>query len=156
KKIKTDLGGALQLERNALAQSKAGDDGEAKTEIQNSVELLDSGLPAASWMDAPDRFDAVGAPHSVWSHFDIDYAEILTLDKRALKQKGAALQATVHEALARKQDLYNDVTGQLRSYDCRELINLQGPITVNGVPQGQAVLTIDWTCIHAIRSILVD
>ncbi len=39
---------------------------------------------------------------------------------------------------------------------CSEVIDLRGPITVNGVPQGPSTLTIDTSCTKPVDSVYVD
>ena len=38
---------------------------------------------------------------------------------------------------------------------CSELINLQGPITVNGVPQGGSRLSVDVACSRPVGKLII-
>jgi hypothetical protein len=59
-------------------------------------------------------------------------------------------------ALQKKEQIRDAVTAQLKDTNCAELVNLHGPIVVNGVPQGQPQLTVEVSCKEPEKSIYVD
>jgi hypothetical protein len=59
-------------------------------------------------------------------------------------------------AAEKKNDLIDLVTSELEHSMCSEVIDLRGPITVNGVPQGPSTLTIDTSCTKPVDSVYVD
>jgi hypothetical protein len=79
----------------------------------------------------------------------------ITWDKRALEQSGGAFATYVGIALKKKEAVYSLVHAEITHPMCSELINLQGPITVNGVPQGGSQLSVDVACSRPVSKLIV-
>jgi hypothetical protein len=63
-----------------------------------------------------------------------------------------ALATYVGIALKKKEAVYSLVHAEIKSPMCSELINLQGPITVNG---GSSQLTVDVACSRPVSKLIV-
>src|SRR5579863_8135533 len=77
--LHTVLSDALKLERNALEQSKAGDETAAHSELGNASSLIASAQPAAEFMTAPP-LALLRGKDDPWEHFDEDIQDIASLD----------------------------------------------------------------------------
>lgn len=152
KVLKKNVGGALQLERSAEALAKAGELPEAKSELKNSVKLLKASTPAAEWMTDPFR-----EPKDPWSTFStkLDDVTITDLDAIAADRK-AGVETLIAMALAEKTAVYKLVTRELSALTCGVLVNDQGPVTVNGVAQGEEQVSVDVACREAIKDIKIE
>lgn len=154
--VKTNVGDAIRLEKSALRLAKDGNQAGAKEEIKNAEDLLEGAYPAADAL-TPSPGLSTHAPGSGWEHLDFDIRLAARDDAKAVRRRGAPLNTgEVEAALFQKNRIYDLVNGELTHPLCSVLINLQGPIEVNGVPQGHAQLSVDVSCTTPIKRVLVD
>ncbi len=155
KMLKASLGGSFALAQQALALSRTGDDPAAHAKLAGSRALLAKGLPAALWMDEPSVFRRFGATRSRFDGFAQGFRAVASLDDAALQSHGARLRATVVSASRKKQTLLAAVAHQLTHAACKEVVDRQGPVMVNGVPQGDPQLMVEFFCTKRIAKIYV-
>jgi hypothetical protein len=152
--LKTDLGDALKLERDALQLSNAGEDADARSELENARGLIVAAEPAAEWMSAPPVL-ALRGRDDPWESFEDDIYDIDNLDKLASHEKGSRLRSALEAANLKKLAAYALVSNELAHPDCAEIINRQGPLVVDNVPQGPTTVTVDFACKQRIDEFFI-
>ena len=151
--VKTNVDDAIKLEANAYKQWKAGNKAQARKEIENAVTLLDGALPAADALTPPVDLTKY-VPDNSWERLGRNMRDVIYWDKRAVEKNGAFDYDIVKAALT-KHAIYALVNNELTHPVCLEAINLQGPITVNGVPQGHSQLSVDVSCTRPVQKIVL-
>ena len=150
-----NLGDAIKLEQNAVYLVDHGNEAGARSEIKNSEQLLNKALPAAKALTTPPELRQFAPPDTSWDRVEENTNSAITWDKRALEQSGGALATYVGIALKKKEAVYSLVHAEITHPMCSELINLQGPITVNGVPQGGSQLSVDVACSRPVGKLII-
>jgi hypothetical protein len=150
-----NLGDAIKLEQNAVYLVDHGNEAGARSEIKNSERLLNKALPAADALTTPPELRQFAPPDTSWDRVGENTRSALSWDKRALEQSGGALATYVGIALKKKEAVYSLVHAEITHPMCSELINLQGPITVNGVPQGGSRLSVDVACSRPVGKLII-
>jgi hypothetical protein len=153
--VDANLGDAIKLEQNAVYLVDHGNEAGARSEIKNSESLLNKALPAADALTTPAELRQFAPPDTSWDRVGENTRSAITWDKRALEQSGGALATYVGIALKKKEAVYSLVHAEIKHPMCSELINLQGPITVNGVPQGSSQLSVDVACSRPVTKVIV-
>jgi hypothetical protein len=151
--VRTGVEDALALEGNALKQWNAGNKEQAKKELENAEKILDGALPAADALTPPVDLSHY-VPDNSWERLGRNMRDIIYWDKRAM-EKGANVHYDLLLAAAKKRDVYTLVNNEITHPVCLELINLRGPITVNGVPQGSSQLSVDVSCTRPVQKIVL-
>jgi hypothetical protein len=151
--VRTSVEDALALEGNALKQWNAGNKAQAAKELENAEKLLDGALPAADAL-TPTLDLTHYVPDNSWERLGRNMRDIIYWDKRAL-EKGASFHYDILLAATKKHDVYTLVNNEITHPACLEAINLQGPITVNGVPQGSSQLSVDVSCTRPVQKIVI-
>ena len=145
---------AISLENNAAKQAKAGNEAEAKKELQNALHLLDQVAPEVKSLTPPRDFNSWVLPNS-WQTLNSRFQGVIGVDERALTSSGGNFLLDLYTANHVKQAIYTQVDNEIRHPMCSELINLQGPVTVNGVPQGNPQLSVDVSCNQPEKKVIV-
>jgi len=151
--VRTGVEDALALEGNALKQWHAGNKAQAAKELENAEKILDGALPAADALTPPLDLSHY-VPDNSWERLGRNMRDIIDWDKRAL-EKGANFHYDILLAATKKHAVYTLVNNEITHPVCLEAINLQGPITVNGVPQGHSQLSIDVSCTRPVQKIVI-
>ena len=155
--MKTNLTSAITAEKEAWLNFHRGNNAGGEHWLSEAEAALDGSENAATYLTVPSDVDNV-FPDSSWANVSKHLHDALTWDQRALK-KSEPVQTRknlIADALVRKKDLLTLVTGELTHPMCSELINLEGPFEVNGVPQGSATLTVEASCTQPEKSIYID
>ena len=152
--VRTGVEDALALEGNALKQWNAGNKEQAKKELENAEKILDGALPAADALTPPVDLSHY-VPDNSWERLGRNMRDIIYWDKKAT-EKGANFHYDIVLAASKKHAVYTLVNNEITHPVCLEAINLQGPITVNGVPQGHSQLSIDVSCRQPEQKVIVD
>ena len=157
--LKTNVHDAMLLEKNALALSEAGEKGKAEAEIKQSLTFLEGASDAAKFLTTSPML-APYAKNDPWNNLSSDLESAIKDDRKAAdaaprRQGYLDVHYYLFQAAGWKDDIYKLVNGEVQHPMCTELINLQGPIMVNGVPQGQSQLSVDFSCTHAIKMIYI-
>jgi hypothetical protein len=150
-----NLGDAIKLEQNAVYLVDHGNEAGARSEIKNSERLLNKALPAADALTTPPELRQFAPPDTSWDRVGENTRSALSWDKRALEQSGGALATYVGIALKKKEAVYSLVHAEIAHPMCSELINLQGPITVNGAPLSGSRLSVDVACSRPVSQLIV-
>ena len=146
---------AMTLETNAIKLSKAGNEEGATKEIKNALHLLNQVLPSAKTLTPPDEFSHY-APANSWLHLTSNMKLLITMDESALRSTSpGGFRSELYNANHVKEQLYTLVDDEVRFPKCSELINLRGPITVNGVAQGSSQLSVDVSCNRPEQKVIV-
>jgi hypothetical protein len=133
---------------------RAGNKAQAAKELENAEKLLDGALPAADALTPPlDLTHYV--PDNSWERLGRNMRDIIYWDKRAL-EKGANFHYDIVLAAIKKHAVYTLVNNEITHPVCLEAINLEGPITVNGVPQGSSQLSVDVSCTSPEQKVIID
>jgi hypothetical protein len=107
-------------------------------------------LTTYKWLDGihGNRWDDVRS--------EIDY--ILADDQKAANPETsvARRRQLLLSAVGKKNDLFDLVTNELEHAPCTEVVDLRGPITASGVPQGHSTVTVDVSSTKPEKSIYVD
>ena len=154
KTVRLGVSYAITLENNAAKQAKAGNDAEAKKELQNAVHLLDQVALDVKALTPPRDFNSWVLPNS-WQKLDSTFRGVVGTDERALTSSGGSFLMDLYTANHFKEEIYKLVDNEIRHPMCSELINLQGPVTVNGVPQGNPQLSVDVACNQREKKVIV-
>jgi hypothetical protein len=154
--LKTDLDAALYYETQALASAKSRDSAKAHEQLVNARGALNDMEDAVREL-TPSTFYAsqfllLNHTPEPWLRLEDQYANVLAYDADARFQVGSTLVTTLEKANALKHEMLDFVTAAIHSR-CLELINLRGPIEVNGVPQGHSQLTVSVTCDDPIEQL---
>jgi hypothetical protein len=150
-----NLGDAIKLEQNAVYLVDHGNEAGARSEIKNSEQLLNKALPAVKALNTPPELRTFAPPDTSWERLIENTNSALSWDKRALEQSGGALATLVGIALKKKEAVYSLVHAEITHPMCSELINLQGPITVNGVPMTGSRLSVDVACSRPVGKLII-
>jgi hypothetical protein len=147
---------ALKAERYAFNYNKSGSVDVATKELRAAAVVIKDTEQVASYLTTYKWLDGIhGNP---WDDVrsNIDY--ILTDDERAASPgtSVARRRQLLLSAGEKKNDLLDLVTAELKRPPCDEVIDLRGPITVNGVAQGHSTVTVDVSCTTPEKSIYVD
>lgn len=129
-----NVGDAIKLERNAIYLIEHGNEKGARSEVKNSLELLNEALPATVVLNTPGPLRQVGAPDSSWDRVTENTKAAIRWDKEALDQSGNGLAADLTVALTKKQNVYSLVHAEIKTPMCTLQTNLES-IAVNGVQQ---------------------
>jgi hypothetical protein len=151
--VRTSVEDALALEGNALKQWNAGNKAQAAKELENAEKLLEGALPAADALTPPLDLSHY-VPDNSWERLGKNMRDIIYWDKRAL-EKGANFHYDILLTATKKHAVYTLVNNELTHPVCLEAINLQGPITVNGVPQGHSQLSVDVSCTRPVQKFVL-
>lgn len=102
------------------------------------------GLPDTGWKKVKHYTDSADSYYDQEAlyhlHHDMKPEDAARWIRGAITKKNAALK----------------VVNYLAHPPCTELVNLRGPIMVNGVPQGPSQLTLSFSCTVAINEVEVD
>jgi hypothetical protein len=149
KVARTNLETALNYEHRALIAAKDGEHERAHHDLSESRNALADARGAIGELMPPPAeaaaFDQANHRTEPWTHYDEDIVGIINIDKRAHERKGAELVAEIQKSIGEKKALLRDLTSAIHNA-CAELVNLQGPFKVNGVPQGTSQLTVSISC----------
>jgi hypothetical protein len=153
--VRTGVSYAITLENNAIKQSRAGNDAEAKKEIQNALHLLDQILPSAQSLTPPTDYSHI-VPSNSWQNLSSNVRRIIELDEDALvTTEGANLRYELHSAAHYKEAVYNLVDLEIRYPMCSEAINYQGAPVVAGVSQGNPQVSVDVACDQPEQKVII-
>jgi hypothetical protein len=153
--VRTGVSYAMTLETNALKQSKAGNEAEAKKEIQNALHLLDQVLPSAQSLTPPTDYNHV-VPSNSWENLTSHLRHIIEYDEDALtSSEPTSLRYELHSAAPIKEAIYNLVNLEIKYPMCSEAINLEGAPVVAGVSQGNPHLSVDVACDQGEQKVIV-
>lgn len=149
KVVKVDVQAALTYEKMALASAKKGNSAKAHEQLVNARGALNDMVDALKEL-VPDDWWAteylkVNHKEDPWTQVDRKWYTASNADYDAEYQVGSQLVHTLEEADAAKEEMLAVVTQAIHDR-CLELINLRGPIEVNGVPQGHSQLTVTVSC----------
>ena len=145
----------MTLETNAIKQSKAGNEEAATKELKNALHLLNQVLPSAKSLTPPDDFKHY-VPENSWTNLTRSMKYLITVDESALRSiSPGGFRSELYTADNIKKHLFELVDDEIRYPMCSELINLRGPITVNGVPQGSSQLSVDISCTKPVNKMFV-
>jgi hypothetical protein len=155
--MKTNLTSAITAEKEAWLSFHSGKIAAGEHWLSEAEAALDGSENAAKYLTVPSDLDNV-FPDSAWGNVSKHLNDALTWDRRAAKgnEPTKTRGLLIGDALVRKKDLLTLVTGELTHPMCSELINLEGPVEVNGVPQGSATLTVEASCTQPEKSIYID
>ena len=151
--MRTGVEDALALEGNALKQWNAGNKEQAAKELENAEKILDGALPAADSLTPPLDLSHY-VPDNSWERLGRNMRDIIYWDKKAM-EKGANVHYDLVLAATKKHAVYTLVNNEITHPVCLEAINLQGPVTVNGVPQGSSQLSVDVSCTRPVQKIVI-
>ena len=156
KVAQTDLRAALDWEDDALSLAEHFRSNEAHGAIRHALGALDEMGGAARELTPPGfwvmDWRAAHGGVEAWSRFAAELRSAVTLDRDALKEFSGDIIAKVEDANKIKRNMLDLVTNTLRD-PCTEVIDVRGPITVNGVPQGHSQLTVSVSCQKRIKEI---
>jgi hypothetical protein len=148
-----NVGDAIKLERNAIYLVDHGNEAGARSEIKNSLELLDKALPATVVLNTPGPLRQIGAPDSSWDRLTENTKSAIHWDKEALQQGGGALAVDLGIALKKKEAVYSLVHAEIKSPMCTLQTNLES-ISVNGVVQSSQ-LDVGVNCTRPEAQVLI-
>lgn len=148
-----NVGDAIKLERNAIYLVDHGNEAGARSEIKNSLELLDKALPATVVLNTPGPLRQIGAPDSSWDRLTENTKSAIHWDKEALQQGGGALAVDLGIALKKKEAVYSLVHAEIKSPMCTLQTNLES-ISVNGVEQSSQ-LDVGVNCTRPEARVLI-
>lgn len=145
KVAQVDLRAALTYERFALKAAEAGDHATVRKELNAAEKALTSmgSIPYRLTPPADLSTLQIGRPDP-WPFFSNRF-EVAQADDRDAMQKPTQAVEHIKAAMVLKNQMYDMVTFDL-DHPCGELINVEGPIKVNGVPQGQTQVTVEFSC----------
>lgn len=149
KVVKVDVQAALTYESMALASAKKGNSAKAHQQLVNARGAL-SDMGDALKELVPDQwwaYEYLKANHKddPWTQVDREWYTASSADYDAEIRVGSQLVDTLEKANAAKEAMLAVVTQAIHDR-CLELVNLRGPIEVNGVPQGRSQLTVSVSC----------
>lgn len=158
---KVDLTAALTLEQRALRSFHSDNRAGMHADLREAIDALNAMTAAAKELTTPNELrqaEGSAKKRDPWGIYSTRLLVARQEDEKAVRQHepGYEIVNSIGFANRLKEDLLDAVTNELAHPDCRELINLQGPIEVNGVPQGHAQLTVELACKEPIKSIYVD
>ena len=148
---------AQTLEANAIKQSKAGHEEASIDEVKNALHLLNQVLPAAKSADASRRSSSPGCTQDSWDEARPE-PEVRDHGRRVDSIRARSPEGVRYELHTEsniKKNLYELVDNEIRYPMCTELINLRGPVKVNGVPQGSSQLSVDISCTKPVNKVIV-
>lgn len=153
KVAKVDLEAALSYEKMALASARKRNSAKAHHQLVNARGALNDMRDAVEELAPPEWWDHEYAvlhhKEEPWLKFGRNLGELEKLDLEARGEVGGDLVELLEAANERKREMLDFVTEAIKSR-CVELVNLRGPITVNGVPQGHSELTVSISCHEGI------
>jgi hypothetical protein len=149
KVVKVDVQAALTYENMALASAKKGNSAKAREQLVNARGALNDMEDAMKEL-VPDEWWAweylkVNHKDDPWTKVSGKWFAATRDDFDAEYEVGSKLVKTLEEANAAKEAMLAIVTQEIHDR-CLQLINLRGPIEVNGVPQGHSQLTVTLSC----------
>jgi hypothetical protein len=147
---------ARKAEKYAFIYNKSGSVDVAAKELRAAAVVIKDTEQVASYLTTYKWLDGIhGNP---WDDVrsEIDY--ILADDQKAASPDTsvARRRQLLLNAGEKKNDLIDLVTNELEHAPCTEVVDLRGPITVSGVPQGHSTVTVDVSCDKPEKSIYVD
>jgi hypothetical protein len=153
--VNGNVGDAIKLEQNAIYLVDHGNEAGARSEIKNSLRLLNAALPAVNALTTPPELRQFAPPDTSWDRLTQNTNSAIEWDKRALDESGGALATYLGIALKKKEAVYSLVHAEIKSPMCSELINVEGPVTVNNVPQGGSQISVDVACSTGVSKLIV-
>ncbi len=155
REVRLGVSYAQTLEANAIKQSKAGNEEASIAEVKNALHLLNQVLPAAKSLTPPGIFKPWVHP-GPWEKLISSLEYVIRGDEdsiHATTPEGARYY--LHSVSEAKENIYKLLDAEIRRPMCTELINLRGPITINGVPQGSSRLSVDVSCNQPEQKVIV-
>jgi hypothetical protein len=145
KVAKVDLRAALTYESFALKAAEAGDHATVKKELTAAEKALTSMGSIPYRLTPPLDFDnaQIGRPDP-WPFFSHRFEVAQAQDREAMRLPTKAVEY-IKEALRLKNQMYDMVAFDL-DHPCGELVNVEGPVEVNGAPQGPTKVTVGFSC----------
>ena len=150
--VNTNVDDAIKLELNALNLWTHGNKAGARSEIENSQNLLDGALGAADALTPPLDLSHYVPDHS-GEYLGRNMRDAIFWDKRSA-EKGANFHYDILLALQKKEAVYKLVNRELTHPVCYEAINLQRT-TVDNVQQGPSQLSVDVACSQPEQKVIV-
>jgi hypothetical protein len=155
REVRLGVSYAMTLEANAIKLSKAGKEGESIDEVKNALHLLKQVLPAAKTLTPPGIMKP-WIPPSSWEKLISRLTYVIGADEDSLRATTPlGGRYPLYHANEVKDEIYKLLDAEIRRPMCTELINLRGPITVNGVPQGPSQLSVDVSCKQPEQKVIV-
>ena len=154
--LQTNLTQAHKAEKYAYIYNKSGSVDVAIKELRASETIIADSKQVGSYLTTYKWLDGIhGNP---WDDVSSQLSFILADDRRAASPgtSVALRRQLLLSAAEKKNDLLDLVTNELKKPPCEEVIDVRGPITVNGVPQGHSTVTVDVACNKPEKSIYVD
>lgn len=152
--LDTSVGYAIRLEVSALNLAQHGNVAGARQELENSRRLLQGAFGAADAL-TPPRDLAKFAPPNGWDELGRNIRRADQEDEEALATPDKVRSTFVMFALNTKDAIHNLVHPNVKDPECSVVFNDVGPVKVNGVPQGSGQLSVDASCVAAIKKIIV-
>lgn len=158
--VQVDLVAAIAYEQQALASYEAGHEQAAHQQLIESARAL-SAMSGAFGVLVPEpwaegEFVRLLHAENPWHRLEREWSDVRYQESGLLARTstGAIFVANLKRQIAAKQRMLAFVEAASKDH-CTEAINLRGPITVNGVPQGHSELTVAVSCSEPIKEIVL-
>jgi hypothetical protein len=158
--LDTNVKDAVKLETNAVKLLDAGNVRGAEQEIRNSKNLLDAAMGSVQALTPPsdtERWVPLTESSSSWEGLAHTMRLAYGGDAAALLTNSTSRRiALLDDALEKKRAILHLVSTELTHPQCSMLIDLRGPVEVNGVAQGGSQLSVDVACSKPVKDLIVD